>query len=658
MHMLSFLTTAAALAATVAAQVQQNSNLPRRDLMLSVTPGVINSTLTGTPPSNLDAGFHMFGTAAPKQFLPERTGGLVATPRLAYAIYADLIGGNIVLQFVRSTDGGRNFGAPQTVYTCNTAGGETLETVNGNSTGGSEIGIYCHGDAVYIAFLTDDLATPTAVSGSQRAYVLGSDDQGQTWSAPLLVSTQIGTTQFDVDEVRGAAAITGLHLVFEWDDIANPGGNENFSYARVGFVGGVLTSLVTDTPITNFPIGGADVDSPHVAADGEVVHICWNDNSDPVLGSTRDNTFSVTSFDAGLTFSVPFDHTGFLVPSTWATARAPECFVDGDRAYTFMEDSRADQDDVWMDRADLDRQNHTVTWTVQGIMCNDTPPGPYGGVPQQDVDGKQVAVENGVIAVLYRDDRQVAANSNYAYVAVDQHGGDDFIANTATHHQLTAMTATIYDVDVTGNMIAAVWEQCSGDEEGAIALSSDRGQSFTTSQYTTLGDCGGTANIDIDDIDLALTQNGDYLVIYADERLGNANAWNAVFLTGGKHPFLVDDTLTNGTLSMHGIDPALASNSIAFLMVSAGGPLPGYNLLGNDYGAFIGLQPDVLHAIMLSNAGATFQPVSATGDVLFAIPGFPIPNLSQLLGLPIDIAAATFSLAPLHIGSFTDPLRM
>lgn len=635
------LLAAAALAAALTAQTT-NSILPRGDLQLSTTPGVHNAVA-----GNLDAGFQMYDVASPKQDLPDRTGGLVATSRLVYAVYADQIGGNVVVQFVRSTDGGRTFAAPVTIYTCNTAGGEDLDT------GDEQLDLYCYEDQVFVTLLSNsqDLA-----GGGQAAFALASTDQGQTWSAPVAVSPAIGVTRRDIDELRGAASATGLHLVYEWDYTASASGNENITYVRCDFGSGFGVAQTVD--LTNYADGGADVDSPSIDADGAVVHIAYNANDDVVLGTTRDQSYSVTSFDNGATFSAPFNHTQFTVPSPWASARAPKAHLDGGFAYTFMEDSRIDQDDVWMDRGIVDLQTSTVQWTVRGIECSNIPTGPAGTTGQLDVDGFQVAVENGVIAILYRDDRSVATNSNFAYLACDQHGGADFVAGTASHHQLTTSTATLYDLAVTGQVVCGVWEQCSGDEEGAIVLSHDGGRTVSAFQFTTLGDCSGSpsANVDVDDLRCSVSRNGDYTVLYVDERAGGNNASNHCFLTGGKLPELRNPLLVNGSIDVRGIDPAQSGTHLGFLMISGSGTSPGHAVGGNQYGFFVGLQNDLWFQLLFASAYTTFAPISASGDATFTVPG-GIPNLTALLGFPIDCAAGTVGFGPRMFASYTDPLR-
>ncbi|MCB9885255.1 MAG: exo-alpha-sialidase [Planctomycetes bacterium] len=638
------LTISTLLLSSLPLLAQSNSNLPRADLQLSTVAGVHNNVAN----NNLDAGFTMFKVASPKQALSDRSGGLVATSRLMYVAYADLIGGNIVIQFRRSTDGGRNFEPAVTIYTCNTAGGEDL------GTGGNELNLYCYADDVYMSLVTnrDDL-----VGGGQSVYVVGSNDQGQTWSAPVLATPGIGSTRYDVDEHRGAATSTGLHMTYEWDYAASATGNENFAYTRMGFTGGVFGVQLPSVDITTFADGTFDVDNPCVDAQDNVVHICWKDDSDPVMAG-QNQVYSVTSFDGGATFSAPFNHTQFTAPLTWADARQPFACVDGLYAYTFMEDSRVDQDDVWMDRGDLDLNNNTVTWSQRGVMCSDIPNGPSNGsgLGDNDVDGFKVAVEGGVIAILYRDDRLAPTNSNYARLAVDRNGGNDFIANIGSHHLLNGLASTLYDVDVNRKVICAVWEQCSGQEEGGIALSHDAGLTVTASQFTTMGSCSTPSGvIDIDDVYCAVSLNGDYGLVYVDERLGNSNATNHCFYTGGKYPVLRSPLLVGGVIEMNKLDPSESSN-YGFLMISGGGTIPGHAVAGNTDGFFVGLQNDIWFQLLFASAYTTFAGVSASGDATFTIPG-GIPNLTALLGFPIDCAAGTVSFGPRLFVSYTDPLR-
>lgn len=647
--------TLALLSLPLAAQ-GQSSNLPRQDLQLSTTNGVHNG---GTTTSNLDAGFTMFDCASPKQDLPDRTGGLVATSRLVYTVFADRVGGDVVLQFRKSTDGGRNFAAPVTIYTCNTAGGEDLEG-SGTNDAGEELALTCWGDDLYVTFLTNKDAIGLNPSAYQSLYAIGSNDQGQTWSAPVLVSPGIGITRGDVDYHRAAAASTGLHVTYEWDYFP-AGGNENFSYARLGFVGGVFGTIVPSTDITTFPNAGFDVNDPSVDAEGDVVHIAWNDNSDPVIGTTRHQTWSVTSFDAGATFSLPHNHTNHTAPTPWATERSPFAHVDGPYAYTFMEDSRVDQDDVWMDRGILDTVTHQVLWQNTGIMCSDLPNGPGGASPnpQLDVDGFVVDVQNGVIAILYKDDRTGATNSNWGHLAVSRNYGDDFVNGTASHFTLTNVTVEVYDVSVNGNVICAVYEQCAGssNEEGGITLSSDSGMSVTSSQFTTRGSCSSPAStVDVDDLRCSVSRNGDYTVVYVDERAGNSNTVNNCFLTGGKFPVLRDQTLVNGTLEMSRIDTAEAGTNLAFLMISAAGTQPGHAVFGNTYGFFVGLNNDLWFNLLMNSVTSTFAGISPAGDTVFTIPG-GIPNLTALLGFPIDVAGGTLSFGPRLFVSYSDPVR-
>jgi hypothetical protein len=292
-------------------------------------------------------------------------------------------------------------------------------------------------------------------------------------------------------------------------------------------------------------------------------------------------------------------------------------------------------------------------------MCTDIPNGLPTATAQLDVDGFVVDVQDGVIAILNKDDRQGIANSNYSYLSTSRNAGDDFINNTASHFQLTSVTTEVYDIAINRNVICAVYEQCAGsaNEEGGIALSHDQGLTVTAAQFTTRGTCSTPAGtVDVDDLRCAVTRNGDYGVIYVDERAGTANTANHCFLTGGKYPALRDQTLVNGTLEMSRIDPAESATGAAFLMISGAGTLPGHAVFGNTDGFFVGLNHDIWFNLLMQSAAVTFAVIAPTGDVVFTIPG-GIPNLTVLLGFPIDTAGGTLSFGPRLFVSYTDPVR-
>lgn len=79
-------------------------------------------------------------------------------------------------------------------------------------------------------------------------------------------------------------------------------------------------------------------------------------------------------------------------------------------------------------------------------------------------------------------------------------------------------------------------------------------------------------------------------------------------------------------------------------------------MFGNTDGFFVGLNNDLWFTLLMSSAGSTFAGISGAGDVVFSIPG-GIPNLTALLGFPVDTAGGTLSFGPRLFTSYTDPLR-
>lgn len=168
--------------------------------------------------------------------------------------------------------------------------------------------------------------------------------------------------------------------------------------------------------------------------------------------------------------------------------------------------------------------------------------------------------------------------------------------------------------------------------------------------------------MDVDDLQCAITRNGDYAVIYADERLGGAtatNAHNVAWLTGGKYPRLRYQASTL-TLDMDRIDPAQARPGVmAFLMLSAGtagiDAAAWLNVAGAGTGFFPGLSNDLFWALMWQNAPAFLVALGGTGTAQW--PG--IPNVTALVGLPIHLAGGTLDFQAVATGpllSFTDTI--
>lgn len=641
------LVSCAALAALSPAQT--NSNLPRGQEPATVTQGLFDNNSN----SNVDVGFNQVDICSPKEFLPA-AGGFVATSRLVYALFPEVDGnGDVIFQVRRSITGGRTWEAPVTIYTADTAGGEDLNT------GDEGTHLYCYENKVYATIQTN---AHDKTQIGQTLWCIASDDQGQTWSAPLLVSTGV---LFDVDDAVGAASSSGLHLAWEADDPTFT--NENLLYSSVDINGGVLSVVVPETALTNYT-GQSDVDLPNIDAQDDVVLIAWldDDASYNSVAPSGNVTVSVHSFDAGATFSTPFVHSGNTpgaFPLAWASPRRPFPRLDLPFGYVFQEDSRLDEDDLWMDRADVDTSTQTFNWSVSGVQCNFTSVGAGTG----DIDGISVEARDGIIAIIYRDDSAGIPldNSNETYMVVDDAFGFEFIAGTATNHTLTGTKANGFgqvEIEIAGNVIATVFEHQPSADDGVLVYSTDRGNTVTADVFTDLGG-GGTNSVDIDNEYVAVTLNGDINIIFVDNEAGasTANSTNTSYTTGIKAMNGTYDAASQ-TFTVVGIDPTLAGTSQAFLMASTG-TTPGTDLnafLNNGTpgsGFFVGLQQDLLWSLLWANPLPYFVPISSTGTATMN----NVLNGTAILGLPVYLAAGTldFSKLPgdvLDPGSFTDPV--
>ncbi len=119
---------------------------------------------------------------------------------------------------------------------------------------------------------------------------------------------------------------------------------------------------------------------------------------------------------------------------------------------------------------------------------------------------------------------------------------------------------------------------------------------------------------------------------------------------------LRDRTLVNGTLELTKVDPNESASGLAFLMISGNGTTPGHAVSGNTYGFFIGLNNDLWFGLLMSSVQVSFAGIGPGGNVLYTVPG-GIPNLSALLGFPIDVAGGTAAFGPRLFQSYSDPVR-
>lgn len=637
----------ATLTGALAAQFPTSSTLPRGEVRL-------NSTLL----DNNVLGYGHWRVAAPEQRLQAGPTGTVATANVAYVTWLEAgPTGSPIVRFARTRNGGFSWEPSITLYTV--AAGEAID--------GAETRLVAHGHEVFLVFASNG---HTLVAGQQAVFAMGSADQGQTWSAPTLLSTGSMTTLRDVDEVNAVcseAAPNGpasLNVVYESDYNVPASGVEDLYFVQAGLQNGQLVITVPEQRInTAVAPRTSDVNFTAIDADGPVVHIAWTDNR-AGAGTSQYDYFSLTSRANGTDFATTVEHrhTQFATPLTWAAPRRPQVAVDLPHVYTFMEHSLNGQDDVWMDwSSDLG-----MTWAVTGVAINTATLGNAG-----DVDDMLVVAKEGRVAVLYVDDRLNGNNNNdnnQAIVSVSFNAGADFQNGTHIERPLSLKDPNpIFGLQMVGDLIVALYETncvlqtASGAEDLMLSISTDAGVTWQHRDVTSFGGCGTfPSGVDVDDPRLAVTLNGDVVVTWVDDRtvLGNGggNTVNNQWLSSIHLPQLIDDTATLQGVRYVDDSPSNAGNA-CFVLISASGT--GSQIVLDAFGGILNMGYDVFTeaSIVIATSAPSPNlnqaPVGANGSVAFPV----IPNVTQLLGLPIWAAALTIAPNTVTASRFTDPIR-
>lgn len=616
-------------------------------------------------------GFGHWQIASPDGNLPaDPVNGLAATAQVVYATFVEENPATLAAEIVmrKSIDGGLTWAAPQAIYTI--GGSEQLNT------GGTDTRIHASGHNVVVVFLSN--AHDTAQSG-QSGWAIGSADQGQTWSSPILFSTRSmpGSIDpfFDLDEMRAVLDGDYLHVCFEVDYVNNPSGTgtagngtEDLFYSQLQFAGGAFSLITSDVRIdAAHAAGSVDVDGPEIDADGPIVTIVWSDDRRQLPDqfgqlTYQNDTYSRTSIAFGSDFdqagqAPEINHTNYqsLLVLTWAAPRQPNVRVIAPNVLVFMEDSRDQQSDAVYCDISL---NAGSTYAHTGVRVSTNPAG-------EDVDGFIVSDDGERVAIFTKTDRAGTNAVNQGYVNV----GDlnDLINGTLSEATCSpAQDLVLYDVRIQGDVVAAVYESCGFPEEAYVGLSHDGGASFEDLRITNLGACSSpVGNADVDDVRVAISANRDVNVIWADDRNGPGNVREDVFLTSAKVPALVDNTSqvppgVGGTMELVDLGPRDVGDW-AFLMISGGGTAPGMPLgpsvtnafqprLAQDFW-FNALLGDV--TFVLETVGT--DPMTGEARALFdGVPPFGIPNLRLLIGQSFWVAAGTADTNTLEFKYFTD----
>lgn len=637
---LSTLALAAAASQLAAQQLPRSSTLPRGEVQANDFHIDVNVQGWGT-----------WRVAAPRERLPAGP-GMAPTANVAYATYMDQNAqGADTIEFRRSIDGGYTWQAPQTIYTL--AGAEIWDA--------AETRLLAHGNEVYFVFASN----AHNLGGTQSCWAMASGDQGQTWSAPILLSTGSLSNLYDVDEVNAAVSTQNigsqgyLNVVFEADYSTPASGIEDLYYAQATLQNGQLVTTIPQLRLdTAVPPTTTDVNFTAIAADGPCIHIAWTDNRSGG-GANQYDYFSLTSRANGADLGTvtEYRHTQFVLPLSWAAPRRPQVAVDLPNVYTFMEHAQNGQDDVWMDWS----QDLGLSWVATGVAINTATLGGAG-----DVDDMFVVAHDQRVAVLYVDDRLNGTNNNnnnQAIVSVSHNGGLDFAMGTHVEVPLSLLDPNpIYAIDMVGDLIACLYEtNCAAGEDFAVSLSSDGGATFKHYNVTNFGGCGTyPGGVDVDDPRMVLTQNGDCVMTWIDDRTyqstGGGNSVNNVWLTSIHYPQLIDQTAQQQGMRYQDDSPA-AAGSLCLVLLSGTGTATPWAL--DNRGFTLNMAFDFWTNASIGGAfsaapgpfNLNLNVVDTTGAAQFGL----IPNPTQLLGLPFWATALT--IGPTGLAKFTDPIR-
>lgn len=641
---ISLCTLLVAATSAVAQTLPTSSTLPRGEVRLTDNYIDVNTQGWGT-----------WRNAAPAQRLPAGPAGTVPTAQVAYVSYMDSdLQGNTQLRFRRSINGGLTWDAPVNVHTL--ASGELLSA--------AETRLLAFEHEVYLVWASNlhNLNNGAA----QGVWAAGSADQGQTWTQPALLSTGVLGNLYDVDEVNAAVSQLGsgsagfLNVVYEADYATPASGIEDLFHVQAQISGASLQITLPETRLNHaVPASTHDVNFTDIVAQGPIIHVCWTDNRS--LGGTGQyDYFSITSHGNGADFAARAEwrHTQFVMPLSWAAPRRPRAAIDLPNVYTFMEHAQNGQDDVWMDWS----MDLGLSFAVTGIAINTATLGNAG-----DIDDFFVTASGGRIAVVYVDDRLNGVNNNdnnQAIVAMSYNAGLDFQMGTHVEVPLSQRDPNpIYGIEMAGDLVAVLYEtNCGGAEDFGVSLSADGGRSFKHYDVTSFGACGLRASsTDVDDPRFAMTQNGDVVMTWIDDRsltgTGLGNASNHVWTSSIHYPQLIDNTASNQGLRYQDDSPAAAGDWCLVLVSGTGTAVPAAL---DALGFSMNLSFDLWTTAAIGG-GLALPPgppnlnlnlVSANGDADF--PG--IPNVTQLVGLPFWAAALTIS--PVRgLSRFTDAIR-
>ena len=249
--------TALAMASSATAQLPvPPSNFPR----------VFSMGDNFSPTSIL--GWRHFKLASPKQLMPTQ-GKLPTTANFVHCSYGDTELFVPQYEYRYSTTGGHSWSKSVVLH----------KLKPGEMTAGLEAMLVCEGRNVFYA-LQSNLGI---VGGGAHyaVYAYGSNDMGQTWQGPLLMSPALGGTTptwFGTTPELDAAAGGGrLHVTYEASRTMS---NEETLYSSAEFdTTGTFVLRRSDVDMSQLGNPTAvDVDAPRIDCDGKLVAVIWVDD--------------------------------------------------------------------------------------------------------------------------------------------------------------------------------------------------------------------------------------------------------------------------------------------------------------------------------------------------------------------------------------------
>jgi len=411
--------------------------------------------------------------ATPTESLPAlpKTGA-VPTAKLAYVFYRTDPGKDM-LTVARTGDGGVTW-TKTVVYTV-----PSTETIYGCQIG-------AEGHTVFVCWMSN----LSGQNAPYNIYMVGSDDQGLNWSAPVLVNTvsskagdqyhwptwpQMAVTRDPTSKNVRA------HIVYEYGDnrTKTPNGfqgEERPTYLAVEMSNGKPTVVITEKDISSVPKGkNPDIDQVGIYAKGNIVMASYRNDRNTYTGpgTSFNQMFGTYSLDGGRTWK-----TDFLL----GTGKDPQInsangLSNNDcPGENMASDGAASFYYIWNDRC------HNQT-TVPAVQANENLILAWSN--DRGTTWKQKAISTYKFGLADIDEHVIRAEGSRVVIAVtsDERGRNKSIAGMNG-----TLTNTRSDAVIAGD------NQGNGNYSDGVQIfiSNDRGATFTNQWLSRPSDDSGT----------------------------------------------------------------------------------------------------------------------------------------------------------------------